>query len=53
MNGSRSAAVLVAAAALPGFRLRFFLAIHDTGVARHVLNPVAVDARGQRIGAQP
>jgi hypothetical protein len=38
---------------VPGFRLRFFLAMHETGVARDVLNPVAVDARGQRVGAQP
>lgn len=36
---------------VPGFRLRFFLAMHDADVVRHVLNPVAVDAHGRRTGA--
>ncbi len=35
---------------VPGFRLGFFLAMHDAGVVRYVLNPVAVDAHGRRVG---
>ena len=35
---------------VPGFPLRFFLTMHDAGVVRFVINPVAVDTRGRRVG---
>ncbi len=35
----------------PGFPLRFFLAMHDAGVVRFVINPVAVDTRERRVAS--
>ena len=35
---------------VPSFRLRFFLATHDAGAVRYVLNSVAVDTHGRRAG---